>query len=739
MLIKCSGGYKHVLQHVHHQSRTYADFLNKFPRVGGGISKFGKFTKRDGPAASEPPKAESPNRFAQKYSQPRKTPPANHLAKNRAPSPEANKLLQYEAMKKSLREKQKQPKTQTHKKQHKKPKYVEPVQIQLPPFVTVSNLATIMNVPLNDVFRKLEGLGFEDIRHNYILDKENASLIADEYNFEVVISEESKDDIYPSQVKPDLLRERPPVVTIMGHVDHGKTTILDYLRKSSIVDKEFGGITQHIGAFSVLTPVSKKKITFLDTPGHATFLKMRERGAIITDVVILVVAADDSVMPQTIEAIKHSKKSGVPIIVAINKCDKHGVKTDKVLADLAAHDIDIEDYGGDTQTVKVSGKTGLNMDKLEEAIITLSEMNDFKAETTNILAEGWIIESEIVKGFGSIATVLVRRGTIKVGDFVVAGNTYCKVRGMKDEFGKPVKVAGPSTPVQVWGWKELPEGGDQVLQAKNEQIAKKAVQYRISRGKELQASRDIETINQKRQDEIKDLKKLEKINELKSAGLDSSYLENDDDTNSCIDVKYIIKSDVYGSAEAIKESIHDIGNDEVKSIVLSHEAGPPTETDVEMAKTLNAKIFCFNVKVPKPISNKAEKEGVTISEHNIIYRLIEEVTEELTSHLKPRIEVKTLGEVELKDVFVVSVKKSKVKIAGCKVSNGSIKKSSKVKVLRKGEIVYDGTLSSLKHIKDDIAEARKGNECGISFEKWDKFEPGDAIEVYEEIEHPRFL
>jgi len=748
----CGPRYRNIL-HKHsiavqciEQSRTYA-FLNNLPRLVGGISKFGKI-KQSIPSEttekSPPPKQGSPNRFAQKYSEPRTkaspTKPQNNAQKTRAPSPEANKLLQYEAMKKSLREKQKQAKPQqTHKKSNKKSKFVEPIQIQLPPFVTVSNLATIMNIPLNDVFRKLEGLGFEDIRHNYILDKENASLIADEYNFEVTISEESKDDLFPSPIVPELLRERPPVVTIMGHVDHGKTTILDYLRKSSIVDKEFGGITQHIGAFSVLTPISKKKITFLDTPGHAAFLKMRERGAIITDIVILVVAADDSVMPQTIEAIKHSKKSGVPIIVAINKCDKHGVKTDKVLSDLAANDIDIEDYGGDTQTVKVSGKTGLNMDKLEEAIITLSEMNDFKSEYTDIQSEGWIIESEIVKGFGSIATILVRRGTIKVGDFLVAGNTYCKVRGMKDEFGKTVKSAGPSTPIQIWGWKELPEGGDQVLQAKNEQVAKKVTQYRISRDKEIQASRDIESINQKRQDEIKDLKKLEKINELKSAGLDSSYLENEEDKNTCIDVKYIIKSDVFGSAEAIKESIHDLGNEEVKSIVLSHEAGPPTENDVDLAKTLNAKIFCFNVKVPKLISNKAEKEGVCISEHNIIYRLIEEVTSELTSHLKPRIEVKTLGEVELKDVFVVSVKKSKVKIAGCKVTTGYIKKSSKVKVKRKGEIVYDGTLSSLKHIKDDISEARKGNECGISFEKWDKFELGDVIEVYEEIEHPRFL
>lgn len=746
------------------QCRHYSDFLSKLPRVGGAVSRFGKkeAPNQHKPAVSVPssqsssPSPPKGNRFAQQYSKGKKTdkwqPRINNLGAppvNR-PAPVINKAAQYEEMKQSLREKQRRQQAQQQlikAPQHmKKPNFKKkketitpPIQIQLPPFVSVSNLATIMNIPLNDVFKKLEGLGFEDIRHNYILDKENASLIADEYNFEVIINEETLDELFPAPVNELLLKPRPPVVTIMGHVDHGKTTILDYLRKSSIVDQEFGGITQHIGAFSVFTPVSKKKITFLDTPGHAAFLKMRERGAIITDIVVLVVAADDSVMPQTIEAIKHAKKSGVPMIVAINKCDKHGVKTDKVLADLASQDIDIEDYGGETQTVKVSGKTGLNMDKLEESIITLSEMADFKSEFSNIPAEGWIIESQVVKGMGPIATVLVRRGTVNTGDFLVAGNTYCKVRGMKDENGKVIKTAGPSTPVQVWGWKELPDSGDQIIQAKNENVAKKVTTSRITRQKEIQASRDIESINQKRQDEIKEMKKLEKINELKAAGLDSSILEGEDETSSCIDVKYIIKSDVFGSAEAIKESIHGLGNEEVKSIVLSHEAGPPTETDIELAKTLGAKIFCFNIKVPKPMVSKADKENVTIKEHNIIYRLIEEVNEELTSHLKPRIEIKTLGEVEVKDVFVVTVKKSKVKIAGCKVETGSIKKSSKVKVLRGKEVVYEGTLSSLKHIKDDISEARKGNECGIMFDKWDKFESGDKIEVFEEIEHQRFL
>lgn len=772
MVFRCASGVSHVCT----QRRCYSDFLKNLPRVGGGVSRFARALKPTVTIVPLLEKAQKPkpttnveaapatgNRFANQYSkqtQNKKQSPnqtsnyqiQNHQNRartvNNAPTnnTQANQARSYEQIRQAMRDKQKQDQPQTAikllkpKRKNSKKQRGPPIKIQLPPFISVSNLANTMNVPLNNVLRKLEVLGFENARHNYILDKENASLIADEYNFEVTFSESTLEDLYPDPEVASLLSERPPVVTIMGHVDHGKTTILDYLRKSTIVDQEFGGITQHIGAFSVITPISKKNITFLDTPGHAAFLKMRERGAIITDIVILVVAADDSVMPQTIEAIKHAKKSGVPVIVAVNKCDKHGVKIEKVLADLARHEIDIEDYGGETQTVQVSGKTGLNMDKLEEAVITLSELSEFKAEYSGIAAEGWIIESQVVKGVGNIATVLVRRGTVKTGDFLVAGNTYCKVRGMKDEHGKPVKSAGPSTPVQIWGWKDLPDSGDQILQAKTEQIAKKVIANRETRSKEIQSTRDIENINQKRHEELLTNERNEKINELKLAGLDLSILEQENSTGpSAIKVKYMIKSDVFGSAEAIKESIDGMGNDEVQAMVISHEAGAPSESDIDLAKTLGATIFCFNVKVPKPIMSKADKDGVTIKEHNIIYRLIEDVTAELTSHLKPIIEVKTLGEVEIKDVFVISVKKSKLKIAGCKVSAGAVKKSSKVKVTRAGKEVYVGTLSSLKHIKDDISEAKKGHECGMAFERWDKFELGDKIQVYEEVQHPRYL
>lgn len=652
------------------------------------------------------------------------------------------KAERYNFLKNKLKNSQKTVlKSQPKPMQRSKPKEREPISIQIPTYITVANLAKILNIPLNAFLRRLRSLGFEDMTHNYILDKENASLIADEYGYKITMNDDTGLDLFPALEDPSKLQSRAPVVTIMGHVDHGKTTILDYLRKSSIVDNEHGGITQHIGAFSVVTPISKKKITFLDTPGHAAFLKMRERGAIITDIVILVVAADDSVMPQTIEAIKHAKKSNVPIIVAINKCDKPGVNIDKVLSDLARYEIDIEDYGGDTQTVQVSGKTGLNMDKLEEAVVTLSELSEFRAEHKGIASEGWIIESQVVKGLGNVATVLVRRGTVKPGSFLVAGDTYCKVRGMKDEHGKTVKLAGPSTPVQIWGWKDLPDAGEQMLEAKDEKTAKKVVDNRIARAKQIQTGKDMEKINAKRQEEIKELKRQEQLNEMKLAGLNVDDMKlADEEEDKCVQVKYIIKSDVFGSAEAIKESIDGLGNDEVKSLVISHEAGPPTDSDIDLAKTLGAKIICFNLKAPKPIQSKAEQAGVQISEHNIIYRLIEEVTEELTSHLKPHIELKTIAEADIKDVFTISGKnKTKVKVAGCRISSGIMKRSSKVKVIRDGEVVFTGVLSSLKHVKDDISEAKKGTECGISFEKWDNFESGDVVEAYEEVSHPRYL
>lgn len=722
----------------------HSSLLSGLPKVGTGQPK------KSNRFAAQYGKSE-PKQWQQRQRKIRKDEEKHEDDVGRVPAPASVPQLtkqkqqeQYSSIRKKLNEQNKQKHQGSAqakpraKKSAKKTK--ENVKISIPTFVTVSNLASIMNIPLADLLRRLPEMGFENMTHSYILDKENASLIADEYGFDVTMSDDTGLDLFPAAVVEAQLKPRAPVVTIMGHVDHGKTTILDYLRKSSVVAGEFGGITQHIGAFSVETPISKKKITFLDTPGHAAFLSMRERGAIVTDIVILVVAADDSVMPQTIEAIKHAKKSGVPLIVAINKCDKPGIKIDKVLSDLARYEVDIEDYGGETQTVQVSGKTGLNMDKLEEAVITLSELSEFRAETAGIPAEGWVIESKIEKGLGNVATVLVRRGTVKVGSFLVAGTTYCKVRGMKDEKGKALKSAGPSTPVQIWGWKELPQAGEQILDGKLEQTCRKVVQNRESRKKQIQAAKDIETINEKRQQEIKELQRQEKINELKLAGLDASEFVEEEAGSGAVTLKYIVKSDVFGSAEAIKESIDGLGNEEVRAVVVSHEAGAPTESDLDMAQALGAHILCFNVKVPKPIQAKADRMSVLVHEQNVIYRLIEEVTNQLTAQLKPHIEIKVLAEVELRTVFKITGKnRNVVKVAGCKVASGTLKRSGKVRVLRQKEVVYTGSLLSLKHVKEDISEATKGFECGLAFDGWDKFEEGDVVEAYEEIEIPRYL
>jgi len=620
------------------------------------------------------------------------------------------------------------------------------VKITIPDFATVSQLANLMNVRYAQLAKRLQDMGFEDMNHNFILDSETAGLIADEYGFDVNFhANDGGEDLVAQPPSEDskLLKPRPPIVAIMGHVDHGKTTILDYLRKSSIVSQEHGGITQHIGAFSVKTPLSKKVITFLDTPGHAAFLKMRERGATVTDIVVLVVAADDSVMPQTKEAIKHIKKSGVSVIVAINKCDKPNANPEKVIADLAANDIDVEDYGGETQTVQVSGLTGLNMEKLEESIVTLSEILDLKAQATNVPVEGWVIESEVKKGMGPIATVLVRQGTLKPGCVLVAGNTYCKVRSIKDEGGKVIKIAGPSTPVELWGWKEVPEAGDEVLQAKDEAQAKKVVETRINRASKQKDAKNVDVINKLRVEQKKEAEKQEKLEEMRKYGLDESDIENGEakeESSKTKLVNFIVKADVSGSAEAIVESIGHLGNDEVKCSILYSGVGFPTDTDLERAEIAKASILCFNMNIPKDVDNKAYKKGIDIRSHNVIYHLIEDVTNLLSKELKPFIELKVLSETDVKEIFEIKGKKKKTfKIAGCKVRSGQLTRSGSIRVMRNDEEIHRGKISTLKHNKDDVSEISKGRECGVQLDDWENFQPGDVIQVYEEQEIPRYL
>ncbi|EEP77128.1 hypothetical protein UREG_01977 [Uncinocarpus reesii 1704] len=545
-------------------------------------------------------------------------------------------------------------------KDAKRKEYNAPTPIYLPEFISVSNLANALGVRPSAFLKSLHELGFEEATFDHILDAETAGLIAAEHNFEPII-ETADNDLVAQPLPEDSsnLPPRPPVVTIMGHVDHGKTTLLDWLRKSSVAASEHGGITQHIGAFSVTMP-SGKQITFLDTPGHSAFLEMRRRGADVTDIVILVVAADDSVKPQTIEAIKHANQAKVPIIVAINKIDKEDTSVQRVKQDLARHDVTVEDFGGDVQAVCVSGKTGQGMLELEEAAVTLSEMLDLRADQEGN-AEGWVIEAT-TKRAGKAATVLVRR---------VAGTAWSRIRTLKNEAGVEVEEAPPGIAVEVDGWRHQPLAGSEVLQAPTEQIAKEVVALREGKEESKQLSSDIEAINELRQ---------QRRQRALAAELAERYGEPVDEqadnaTPSSNGIPFIVKADVSGSAEAIVNSMTAVGNNEVYAKVL-------------------------------------------------------------------RLYTAYLEKQKVGQIFEITIKgRKKTLIAGCKVRNGTITRSHKVRVIRGKDktIVYEGSLTSLKNIKKDVTEMRKGTECGMGFEDWTDFRLGDQVQTYEVIYEKRYL
>jgi translation initiation factor IF-2 len=571
-----------------------------------------------------------------------------------------------------------------------------PTPILLPEYISVANLAAALKVRVEDFIEKMEELGFEETGYDYILNGENAGLIAMEYNFEPIIDREMSEDLKarPATEDPTSLPSRPPVVTIMGHVDHGKTTLLDWLRKSSVAATEHGGITQHIGAFSVPMP-SGKMITFLDTPGHAAFLSMRQRGANVTDIVILVVAADDSVKPQTIEAINHAKAAKVPIIVAINKVDKEEANIDRVKQDLARHGIEIEDFGGDTQVVCVSGKTGQGMEELEDAVVTLSEILDMRAEQDG-QAEGWVLEASI-KSMGKVATVLVRRGTMRPGDFIVAGKTWARIRCLRNEAGVEITEAGPGIPVEIDGWKEQPEAGDEVLQAPTESKAKSVIEYRLEREERDKMAEDMKAINEARklEQEKREREKLEA--EATAAGVEADASAADTatkDTRGPKQIHFIVKGDVSGSVEAVVDSIASIGNAEVQSHVLRSGFGQLSEFDVEHAAAAGGCLINFNTPIDPNIARQAHAAKVKIIDHNIIYRLVDEVKATLSEHLPPLVTQRVLGEADVAQVFEITVKGRQQKsIAGCKVKNGTVSKNAKVRVLRDGKKIFDGKCS----------------------------------------------
>ena len=592
-----------------------------------------------------------------------------------------------------------------------------PTPIFLPDFISVSNLASALKVRVEAFIEKMEELGFETVSYDHVLNAENAGLIAMEYGFEPATESNKMSEGNDLQAQPwpadkSALPSRPPVVTIMGHVDHGKTTILDYLRKTSVAASEHGGITQHIGAFSVPL-ASGKTITFLDTPGHAAFLSMRERGANVTDIVILVVAADDGVKPQTVEAIKHAKSAQVPVIVAINKIDKDEAAPDRVKSELARHGIDIEDFGGETQTALISGKTGAGVDQLEEAIITLSEILDHRAPQDGPV-EGWVLEATTSKA-GRAATLLIRRGTLRQGDIIVAGTKWARVRVMRNEAGVEISEAGPGFPVEVHGWRGQPIAGDEVLQAPSEQRATTAIRTREGVESRQRLAEDTQAINetrkldqeQRERDKASAAEKLAiKAAEAEKLGRTLHWRSLKHRSLTNISTEYstaeassgtkflnlVINADVSGSVEAVVNAISSLGNNEVQPRIIRTSVGAISESDVDLASAAAGHVITFNVPVDTNITQLAEARKVNILEQNIIYRLVDDVKSRLADMLPPAVVQRVTGEAEVLQVFGIDVKKRKGKlmIAGCKIRNGLVTKGSKARVMRGRKNVFEG-------------------------------------------------
>ena len=574
-----------------------------------------------------------------------------------------------------------------------------PTPIYLPEFITVANLAGVLRVRVEDFIYKMKELGFDETKNDHILDAETAGLVAAEFNFEAMFDQVENPDLLPRPPAEDksVLPSRPPVVTIMGHVDHGKTTLLDYLRKSSVAASEHGGITQHIGAFSVPMP-GGRVVTFLDTPGHEAFLSMRQRGANVTDMVILVVAADDSVKLQTVEAIRHAQAAKVPMIVAINKIDKEDSNAERVKQDLARYGVEIEDFGGDTQVVCVSGKTGQGMEELEDAAVALADILDMRSETDG-QAEGWVLEATTKKA-GRVATVLVRRGTLRPGDIIVAGTSWARVRSVRNEAGVMLESAGPGTPVEIDGWREQPTAGDEVLQAPDEQRAKAVIAYRLEAHERVQMATDMAAVNESRRLEQEKREEAERAaaNAEKSPDNDSGASTASEEGHttpsapSHQDLFFIVKADVSGSVEAVTNAVSALGNSEVRPHILRSGVGTVTEFDINHAAVANGHIISFNTTISGNMRRLAETKKVDILDQSIIYRLVDDVKAKLGKMLPDVVTQKVLGEAEIAQVFDINIKgRVTVPVAGCKVRNGVIAKTSKVRVLRDKEVIYNGS------------------------------------------------
>lgn len=542
---------------------------------------------------------------------------------------------------------------------------------------------------------------------NQDLDKDSIELIAGEYGVEVeeiIVFDVTEFEGYETADQEEQLQIRPPVVTIMGHVDHGKTTLLDSIRNTKVTAGEAGGITQHIGAYQVV--VNDKKITFLDTPGHAAFTTMRARGAQVTDITILVVAADDGVMPQTVEAISHAKAAEVPIIVAVNKMDKEAANPDRVMQELTEYGLVAEAWGGDTIFVPLSALSGDGIEELLEMILLVSEVEEWKANP-NRSATGTVIEAQLDKGRGSVATLLVQNGTLRVGDSIVVGNTYGRVRAMVNDLGRRVKEVGPSTPVEITGLNDVPQAGDQFMVFADEKKARQVGEARASK-----------QIDEQRREGAK-LSLDDLFEQIKQGDIK--------------DINLIVKADVQGSAEALAASLNKIDVEGVKVKIIMTGVGAITESDVILASASNAIIIGFNVRPDGNAKRTADAENVDIRLHRIIYKVIEEIEAAMKGMLDPEFEEKVIGQVEVRQ----TIKVSKIgTIAGSYVTDGKITRDSSIRVIRDGIVVFEGEVDALKRFKDDVKEVAQNYECGITIKNFNDIKEGDVIEAYvmEEIE-----
>jgi translation initiation factor IF-2 len=575
---------------------------------------------------------------------------------------------------------------------------------------TAAELAQQMKVKASEVVKEMIKMGMM-VTINQPIDQETAQLVVEEMGHSTKLVsddavEEALEETLGARGEGTMIA-RAPVVTVMGHVDHGKTSLLDYIRKTKVASGEAGGITQHIGAYHVET--GHGMITFLDTPGHAAFTQMRARGAKSTDIVILVVAADDGVMPQTEEAVAHAKAAGVPLVVAVNKMDKEGADPDRVRNELSAKDVISEEWGGDTQFVHVSAHTGEGIDKLLDAVLLQAELLELKA-AADLPAHGLVIESRLDKGRGAVASLLIQSGTLRQGDIVLAGQCSGRVRAMLDENGKPVKEAGPSIPVEILGLDGTPEAGDSFVVVENDKRAREVADFRQVRDRE------------------------QRIKRQQAAKLDRMFESMESAERRILNV--VLKTDVRGSLEALQASLMDIGNDEVNVNIVSAGVGGITETDVNLALTSSAVMFGFNVRADSSARKLAESEGVDLRYYSVIYDVIDDVTAALTGMLSPEMREDIVGVAEVRDVF----RSPKFgDIAGCMVIEGTVYRSKRIRVLRADVVIYEGELESLRRFKDDAAEVKNGMECGIGVKNYKDVRPGDKIEVYEVREIARSL